>query len=561
MSSVDQDFLVNQLYMKGVDLKEQGDLKKAVTVFELLNEIVPFDESIRNNLIVSYIRSGSLEKAEVFLLGIINNGSKDNVPYKLILAGLQSAKGDLQQSKKTYLDILEYEPSNEEACVFLAKTFQGEGKVKKATSLLRKCLSYDKKNTNLVFYLGQSLLLEGKEKAADKKFKKVLSLDSAYYQAVIARSLIREKQGKLKESLKILRKYLNEVDRENFSILTRVTQIMFELSMVKEISPYLEEMLRQDPENLNLKVRLGIIYSENNKYNEAINVFKSILEKVPDSDRVLYYLGALFQQINQASKAISYYSKIPPTSSLYFDSNLQLGFLLRQEAVSKNEMDKSINQINRLLAKIPSDHEESYKLKKELNFYKAYISFDFEKIDDALATINSNYKNDELNTDQKFFLASLYEKNKNFKQAIDIMLGVIEKDPKNAHALNFVGYVMLENGGGLQNAYEYIKKAIKIEPNDAFIRDSLGWYFFKVGDFERALKEVKQAWDNEKKDVVITKHLAIIHQKLNNDNQAKKYFIEALKNCQKQAEKIDIIKSMDQRLIKRLPASIKPIIP
>ena len=131
MSSVDQGFLVNQLYMKGVDLKEQGDLKKAVIVFELLNEIVPFDESIRNNLIVSYIRSGSLEKAEVFLLGIINNGSKDNVPYKLILAGLQSAKGDLKQSKKTYLDILEYEPSNEEACVFLAKTYQGEGNIKK----------------------------------------------------------------------------------------------------------------------------------------------------------------------------------------------------------------------------------------------------------------------------------------------------------------------------------------------------------------------------------------------------------------------------------------------
>ena len=107
---------------------------------------------------------------------------------------------------------------------------------------------------------------------------------------------------------------------------------MFELSMVKEISPYLEEMLRQDPENLNLKVRLGIIYSENNKYNEAINIFKSILEKVPDSDRVLYYLGALYQQTNKASEAISYYSKIPPTSSLYFDSNLQLGFLLRQES-------------------------------------------------------------------------------------------------------------------------------------------------------------------------------------------------------------------------------------
>ena len=47
------------------------------------------------------------------------------------------------------------------------------------------------------------------------------------------------------------------MDNENFAILTRATQIMFELNMVADITPYLEEMLRQDPENLNLKVRWG----------------------------------------------------------------------------------------------------------------------------------------------------------------------------------------------------------------------------------------------------------------------------------------------------------------
>ena len=39
------------------------------------------------------------------------------------------------------------------------------------------------------------------------------------------------------------------------------------------------------------------------------------------------------------------------------------------------------------------------------------------------------------------------------------MMGVIQKDPKNAHALNFVGYVMLENTGQIKGAYDYIKKS------------------------------------------------------------------------------------------------------
>ena len=59
-----------------------------------------------------------------------------------------------------------------------------------------------------------------------------------------------------------------------------------------------------------------------------------------------------------------------------------------------------------------------------------------------------------------------------------------------------------------------LKKQSELEPNDAYIRDSLGWYFYKKGDFKRAFKEVKKAWHGEKTDVVITKHLAIIYQNL-----------------------------------------------
>ena len=58
-----------------------------------------------------------------------------------------------------------------------------------------------------------------------------------------------------------------------------------------------------------------------------------------------------------------------------------------------------------------------------------------------------------------------------------------------------------------------LKRAVELEPNDSYIRDSLGWYFFKRGDLKRALVEVKKAWQERKKDVVITKHLAIIYQK------------------------------------------------
>jgi tetratricopeptide (TPR) repeat protein len=558
LSPSERKFFINDLYLKGVDLKEQGEAKGASRLFGVLYDIIPFDDSVRKSLIVSYIRSNQLEKAEVVLESIINNESGNNISYKLILAGLQNARGEISQSKKTYKDVLLAEPANEEACVFLSKTLSNEGEHKSAIKKLKSCLKSSGENATLTFYLAKAYLNLKNSSKADKFFRKTLSIEPTFYQAVIARSLIRETKGELKKALTILREYLEKVDNENFAILTRATQIMFELNMVSEITPYLEEMLRQDPENLNLKVRLGIIYSETSAYDKAKESFQSILEKVPDSDRVLYYLGALYQETSEFDKAISYYSQIGPKSTLYFDSNLQIGLLVRQMAVSQNRPESGIKKLEQLKDSLPESYAKKVDLKRELDFYISYIMHDLEDYQGALSFLLGSFQEEELTVDQKFFVASLYEKLKDYNSAINIMMSVIQKDPKNAHALNFVGYVMLENTEQVTSAYDYIKKAVELEPNDAYIRDSLGWYFYKKGDFKKALREVKKAWQGEKKDVVITKHLAIIYQKLNNVPEAKKYFIEALKNCQKHAEKLDVIKSMDRQMLRRLPASIVP---
>ena len=93
-------------------------------------------------------------------------------------------------------------------------------------------------------------------------------------------------------------------------------------------------------------------------------------------------------------------------------------------------------------------------------------------------------------------------------------------------------------------------RPVKILPKDAYIRDSLGWYYYKKGDLKKALKELKKAWNDEKKDVVITKHLAIVYQELNKTELAARFFEEALRNCSKESERMDILKSMEGNIMK-----------
>ena len=59
---------------------------------------------------------------------------------------------------------------------------------------------------------------------------------------------------------------------------------------------------------------------------------------------------------------------------------------------------------------------------------------DLENYQGALSFLLGLFKKEDLSVDQKFFVASLYEKLKDYNSAIDLMMSVIQKDPKNAHA-------------------------------------------------------------------------------------------------------------------------------
>ena len=184
------------------------------------------------------------------------------------------------------------------------------------------------------------------------------------------------------------------------------------------------------------------------------------------------------------------------------------------------------------------------------NYHEAKDNFK-----DAIALVNQLKGQKGYEENHDYYLASLYEKNSEQVKARGIVGEILKKNPNNANALNFLGYSYLEAGENLKEAFDYISRAVALKPEDGYIRDSLGWYYYKTGDLKKALVEMKKAWELTKSDVVITKHLAIIHQDMKNYEEAKKFFVEALKNCRIESERADVLRSMENLEKVRLPAS------
>ncbi len=548
-------YLSTDLFLKGNMAMMSGDHVTAAMLFEHVHELVPTDAFVAKKLSVNLIRLGELEKAEKVLSGVYVASGKKDEKVGLILAGIYGGLGEEKKAVATYEEILAKNPKNEDACVFLSKAYAIDKQETKAIKKLETCSRADNKNGIYQYYIGKIYQDLKQDKKAEEAYKKSILVQPKFSQAVTALGSFYEEKEQITAATGLYTKFLKS-NKKDAVILERLVQLLFTQEKYAEVIPYAERLSDLQPDNLNLKVKLGILYTDAKKYPEAVTVFKELLGIAPGSDKILYYLGAIFQEMRQYQDSIEYFNQIPSTSGLYSDSSLQMANMLSTLAQEewKDEQNKwsenFVTFINDRIQNVP-------QVKVELSVIKAGYYESVGENKKAMESMMVVQDEKSFTTQHKYYLANLHERLEQYEESNQIIKGIIEKDPKNAQAWNFLGYAMLERGNDMEEAYSYINKAVELSPEDGYIRDSLGWYYFKKGEYARALKELEFAFKKVPDDVEISKHLAVIHGHLRNFAKARDYYENALRYARVKSERAEIITSIEKLESDRLPASAK----
>jgi tetratricopeptide (TPR) repeat protein len=82
--------------------------------------------------------------------------------------------------------------------------------------------------------------------------------------------------------------------------------------------------------------------------------------------------------------------------------------------------------------------------------------------------------------------------------------------------LNYLGYMLAdkgEKGVRLPEALKLIKRAVDLEPNNGAYLDSLGWVYFKLGEYEAAEENLRQAVQRDQTDPTVHDHLGELYEK------------------------------------------------
>ena len=225
--------------------------------------------------------------------------------------------------------------------------------------------------------------------------------------------------------------------------------------------------------------RLGTVYRDQNKTQLAVDTFRKMVALGDDS------VARGYQQIIETYRDAKNWPAATAAAreavaKLPNDRGLQM-VLAGQEADS-GDADAAIARVKAMLKGKPADDREVWiALAQMYSRLRRYP--DAEK---ALAKALELSTKQEEKDYANFIAGSIYERQKKYDEAESYFRKVLASDPKNATALNYLGYMLADRGTRLDESLSLIRRAVALDPQNGAYLDSLGWVHYKMGKYDLA---------------------------------------------------------------------------
>ena len=292
------------------------------------------------------------------------------------------------------------------------------------------------------------------------------------------------------------------------------------------------------PDSLALYLFWGQALEAQERFDAAIEVYQEGLEQRPDDVDLLVNWGFAYEQQERYDEAIKVYrdglaSGAEP-SEMYIRWGIVLG---RQERWQE--------AIGRYRHAVDAAADDSARSTAYLHWGIALEKL--QRWDDAIDKLTQSTRLDSTDTYNLFYLGSCLEQAARarwdfgdqsgtaqdyFDLAVETFKRLLTTSPDDAYALNYLGYMYAERGVHLAEAVELLTRAVAIDPANGAFFDSLGWAYFRLGDFQQAehflAKALAQLQEHEDEEqAIIYDHAGEIAHALGKGVEANKHWRKA----------------------------------
>jgi tetratricopeptide (TPR) repeat protein len=400
------------------------------------------------------------------------------------LAEMNEKLGNFDDAIKNLKDLLTLDPANTSIQKLLAKYYGKQKKYDTALKILNGIIELTPDDLDARQLIAQIYIDQNDWDNASKEFSYIISKPDVPLQVKVGIGVSYFVQS-LKDSsvLPLAKKFFETIDKDTLAWQVKMYLGAIALNEGRDsvANENFKKVIELESQNAQAWVQLGGLYYDNQKYSEAVKLMNEAVESYPDDFNVNLILGLSLEQTNKHEEAAKYL----------------------ETAVNLNPSD-----VNALSA-------------------YAYTLNSLQEPKEAIEYLNKALVIDPKNVNILGTLGLIYNAQKKYAECDSVYREALRLDSTNALVNNNYAYSLSVRGINLNKALRMVQISVKAEPNNSAYLDTIGWVYFKLGDYDKAKDYIQKAIKKGGERSEILEHLGDVEFKLGEKESAQKLWQKA----------------------------------
>jgi tetratricopeptide (TPR) repeat protein len=475
----------------------ERDAAAAASFYRAALEGDPNNTDLLGRTFLALIANGEVEEAGKLSERVLKADKSDRVARlvqgvrAIKLKQNQNARGQLAQSVRG--------PITDLAAVLLtAWTYTGPNDTKTAIETIDKLTGPEWYNIFKDLHAGLILELAGQKREAGKRYERVYKIDPTQLRVVQAYGGYLARQGNKDEALKVFKAFDELLPRHPL-----ITDAIDDINAGKRVPLLVDTPQAGAAEAL---YGLGAALGRRGGEDLGLIYLQLALYLAPSHPMALLSLADLYEGVKKYELAIKVYERVSPNSPM--QRNAQIQRALGLDTLDRTDEAKS--DLEKLIAANPTDREAIMALGNILRGRKQFA----ECADVYSKNVAMVTKLERPNWVLYYFRGICYERSKQWAKAEADMKTALALFPEQPLVLNYLGYSWVDQGINLDEGMRMIQRAVEQRADDGYIVDSLGWAYYRIGNYEQAAKHLEHAVELKPEDPTINDHLGDVYWRI-----------------------------------------------
>jgi tetratricopeptide (TPR) repeat protein len=483
-------FTASGAYLAARHAGQMRDAQSAAAFYRAALKLDPKNQELRDRAFLSLLVGGDIDEAVSFAERILRTDKTDRVA-RLVL-GVHAVKQKHYVTARRELAQSVRGPITDLAATLLtAWSDYGAGESKNGLTAIDKLTGPDWYEIFKDLHAGMIADLAGNKKEAGIRLEHAYKLDPSALRVVEAYGSWTSRNRSPKEALAIFQAF-DKVLPDHPLVKAAIEK----LNRGEKLPPLVPSAQAGAAEAL---YGLGASLGRRGGEDLGLVYLQLALYLKPDHSLALLSLADLYESLKKPDLAIKVYERVPSASPLHRNAAIQMA----SDLDALNRSDEAEKHLATLIKEHPQDLEAIMALGNVQRGHKKFAEC-ADTYSKGIATIAHPEK---ANWVIFYFRGICYERSHAWPKAEADLKEALKLFPDQPHVLNYLGYSWIDQGVHLDDGMAMIKKAVQQRPDDGYIVDSLGWVYYRLGNYPEAVKQLERAIELKPEDPTINDHL------------------------------------------------------